>query len=164
MFKAIEYKYIVAVIYTCVLFLDRLELTIVNITLPTLAYYFHVPITRTEWISNSFLLALAIIIPISGWLGDKFGNKKVFTIATAVFGLASLLCAFSPNLWFMISMRFIQGLGGGAIIPVGMTMLYRLFAPAEYASITSFTFIPSLIAQALLFPLSLALSASRFLL
>src|SRR5258708_7423184 len=110
MFKLIEYKYIVAIIYTCVLFLDRLDLTIVNITLPTLARYFHVPITQTEWITNSFLLALAIIIPVSGWLGDTFGTKKIFIIATAVFGLSSLLCAFAPNFLFIVSMRFIQGL------------------------------------------------------
>lgn len=149
MLKSLEYKYIVVIIYASILFLDRLDLTIVNITLPTLAQYFHVSITQTEWITNSFLLALAIIIPASGWLGDKFGSKKIFIIATAVFGISSLLCAFAPNFLFMVAMRFLQGLSGGVIIPVGMTMVYRGFAPAEYASVTSFIFIPSLIAPAI---------------
>src|SRR3990167_222949 len=127
----IEYRYIVAAIYAVVLFLDRLDLTIVNITLPTLSNYFKVPITRTEWVNNAFLLALAISIPISGWAGDRFGTKKIFIIATSIFGLASLLCAFSPNLFYMILMRFLQGLGGGMIIPVGMTMVYRVFDASE---------------------------------
>lgn len=145
----IEYRYIVVIIYTCVLFLDRLDLTIVNITLPTLADYFRVPITQTEWITNSFLLALAISIPISGWLGDRFGVKKIFILATALFGLSSLLCAFSPNLISMVILRFFQGFGGGIIIPVGMTMVYRVFDHSEYASITSFIFLPTLIAPAI---------------
>jgi MFS family permease len=145
----IEYKYIVAIIYAIVLFLDRLDLTIVNITLPTIAEYFNVPITQTEWINNAFLIALAISIPVSGWAGDRFGVKKIFIIATSIFGLASFFSAFSPNLYFMIAMRFLTGLGGGMIIPVGMTMVYRVFRHSEYASITSYIFIPTLIAPAI---------------
>ena len=145
----IEYRYIVAAIYAVVLFLDRLDLTIVNIALPTLAEYFNVPITQTEWVNNAYLLALAMSIPISGWAGDRFGIKKVFIIATSLFGLSSLLCAFSPDLPSMAILRFLQGLGGGIIIPVGMTMVYRVFDPSEYASITSFIFIPTLIAPAI---------------
>lgn len=146
--KNIEYKYIVAIIYAIVLFLDRLDLSIVNITLPTLAHYFNVPITQTEWISNGFLIALAIIIPVSSWMGEKFGVKKMFILATAMFGFSSFLCAFSPNFSSMVILRFIQGIGGGMLIPVGMILMYRLFDPSEYASITSFTFLPSLIAPA----------------
>ncbi len=147
--KSIEYRYLVAGIYAIILFLDRLDLTIVNITLPALARYFEVPITHTEWVNNAFLLALAISIPISAWMGERFGTKKIFIIATSFFGLASLLCAFSPNLYFMVFMRFFQGLGGGMVIPVGMTMVYRSFETSEYASITSFIFIPSLVAPAI---------------
>src|ERR1700733_4331806 len=94
----IPYKYYIAALYTCVLFLDRLDLTIVNITLPSLARYFNVPITHTDWITTSFLLAVAISIPISAWIGGTFGYKKIFIISTSIFGLFSFLCAFSPNL------------------------------------------------------------------
>ncbi len=148
-FKNIEYKYLVAAIYTCILFLDRLDLTIVNITLPTLAKHFHVSIIETDWITNSFLLALAITIPISSWIGDRFGLKKTFIIATFFYGLSSLLCAFSPDITFMIIMRFVEGLSGGFIIPIGLTMVYRVFDHTEYASITSYVAIPSLAAPAL---------------
>lgn len=145
----IQYKYLVALIYTCVLFLDRLDLTIVNITLPTLAKYFHVPIAQTDWVSTGFLLALAMSIPISSWLGEKFGIKKIFILSTAIFGLASLLCAFSNNIFLLTVFRFIQGIGGGMLIPTGMTMVYRAFEPHEYASVTSFTFLPALLAPAI---------------
>lgn len=149
LFFAVEYKYLVAAIYACVLFLDRLDLTIVNITLPTLATYFKIPITQTEWITNGFLLALAIGIPISGWAADRFGTKNIFILATSIFGLASLLCAYAPNVIIMVLLRFVQGIGGGMIIPVGMTMVYRAFEVSEYASITSFVFIPTLVAPAI---------------
>lgn len=147
--RKLAYKHWIAIIYITVLFLDRLDISIVNITLPTLAKHFHVPITQTDWISTSFLLALAISIPVSAWLGDKFGLKRMFLLATAIFGFASLLCAFAPNLLLMSVFRFLQGIGGGIIIPVGMTMLYRNFEPFEYASITSLVFLPSLLAPAI---------------
>ena len=145
----IKYKYIVAIIYTVALFLDRADLTIVNISLPTLARHFNVSIVATDWVNLSFLLALAIAIPISVWLGGKFGLKRVFITSMLLFGLGSTLCAFAPNLLILIILRFIHGIGGGMLIPVGMTLLYRTFDKSEYASITSFTFIPSLSAPAI---------------
>ncbi len=146
--KKIEYKYLVAIIYTCVLFLDRLDLTMVNIALPTLAHYFKVPITATEWISNGFLLALAISIPASAWLGDRLGIKKIFIFSTTLFSLSAFLCALSHSFILLIVLRFLQGIGGGLLIPVGMTMLYRVFEPKDYARITSYTFFPALLAPA----------------
>ena len=144
-----EYRHTVAAIYAVVLFLDRLDLTIVNIALPAIATYFHVAITDTEWINNAFLLALTLSIPISGWAGDRFGDKRIFVTAISLFGLSSLLCAMAPNLLFMIVMRFLQGLAGGLIIPVGMGMVFRAFEPSEYVSISSYIFIPTLIAPAI---------------
>ena len=91
-------KYTIATIYTIVLFLDRLDLTIVNITLPTIAQYFNVSIVATDWISLAFLLALAVSIPISTWLGDRFGLKKIYIIAMLLFGTGSTLCAMATDL------------------------------------------------------------------
>lgn len=147
--RTFEYRYIVAAIYAVVLFLDRLDLTIVNIALPKIADHFQVLVTDTEWINNAFLLALSLSIPISSWLGDRFGNKRVFIYATAGLGITSLLCAVAPDMHFLICMRFIQGLSSGLIVPIGMTMVFRAFEPSEYASISSYIFIPSLIAPAL---------------
>lgn len=149
MIKNIEYKYLLVIIYTVVLFLDRLDISIVNVSLPTLAHYFHAGINLTQWVSTAFLLALAISIPISGWLGDRFGMKKVFIIAISLYGLSSVLCAVVPFIYGIFVLRFIQGIGGGMLIPVGMTMVYRAFHPSEYAHITAITFLPSLLAPAL---------------
>jgi EmrB/QacA subfamily drug resistance transporter len=147
--KNVSYKVLVALIYVVVLFLDRLDLTIVNITLPTVAMSFHVPIIATDGINLAFLLALAISIPISNWLGEKFGFKKIFILAMVLFGLGSTLCAFASSLNALIFLRFLHGLGGGLLIPVGMTLVYRVYDKTEYASITSFTFMPSLLAPAI---------------
>ena len=145
----IQYRYIVAAIYTVVLFLDRLDLTIVNIALPAIAQHFQVLVTSTEWVSNTFLLALAVSIPVSPWLSDNFGSKRIFIIALLIFGTSSLCCAFAPNLSFLICMRFIQGLSSGLLVPIGMSMVFRVFPSSEYASISSYIFMPSLIAPAL---------------
>ena len=144
-----QYRYRVAIIYAIALFLDRLDLTIVNITLPSIAESFHVPITSVNWINLSFLLALSISIPIGCWLGKRFGYKKIYISAMMLFGLSSTLCAWAPNIPTLLVLRFFHGIGDGLLIPVGMTLLYRAFKPSEYASITSFTFLPALIAPAI---------------
>lgn len=144
-----NYKQIIALIYTIVLFLDRLDLTITNVTLPTIAKYFNVSIIVTDWISLAFLLALALSIPVSTWLGDRFGLKRIYIISMLLFGLGSTLCFFAVRLNQLIFFRFLQGIGGGMLIPVGMTMIYRIYDKSEYASITSYTFLPSLIAPAI---------------
>ncbi len=146
---SIQYHHIVALIYTVALFLDRLDLTIVNITLPTLATVFDVPITATDFVNLSFLFALAISIPISCWLGDKFGYKKILILSMLLFGTGSTLCAWAPNFTSLVMLRFIHGIGGGLLIPVGMTIVYRVYDKSDYASITSFTFMPALIAPAI---------------
>ncbi|MBA2651153.1 MAG: MFS transporter [Tatlockia sp.] len=147
--KQKHYKFIIVTIYTIVLFLDRLDLTIINVTLPTVAKYFKVSIVVTDWISLAFLLALAISIPIITWLGERFGLKKIYIIAMFVFGIGSTLCSVAMSLNQLIFFRFLQGIGGGMLIPVGMTMIYRIYDKSEYASITSYTFIPALIAPAI---------------
>lgn len=144
-----QYKIVLALIYACALFLDRLDLTIVNVTLPTVATYFHVSMTTTDWISIAFLLALAISIPISSWLGERFGTKKIYIIAMIIFGASSALCMFAHSLLTLIILRWLQGIGGGLLIPVGMTMLYHVYDKSEYGSITAYAFLPSLVAPAI---------------
>lgn len=147
--KSIEYKYLVAIIYVCVLFLDRMDVTIVNVAMPTFATVFNVNVTETEWVSTGFLLALAVVIPISGWAGDKFGDKKIFIIATAIFTLSSLLCACAWSLNSLVLFRIMQGIGGGMIVPVGMSMAYRAFPTSEYSKAASYTLMPTLVAPAI---------------
>ncbi|MGY3804765.1 MDR family MFS transporter [Pigmentibacter ruber] len=147
--KKLQYKYLVAVIYICVLFLDRMDITIVNIAMPTFAKVFDVAITKTEWISTGFLMSLAIVIPISGWLGDKFGYKKIFILGTIIFTIGSLLCACAWSLSSLVIFRVLKGFGGGILVPVGMAMTYRVFSPAEYSKAASYTLMPTLVAPAI---------------
>lgn len=145
----IQHKTAIAIIFACALFLDRLDLMIVNISLPAIAKSFHISIVATNWVSLAFLITMAISISISHWLGQKFGLKPIFITALLFFGIGSLLCTLSPNLGFLILARCIQGIGGGLLIPVGMHLIYQAYDRSEYASITSYTFIPALIAPAI---------------
>ena len=145
----IEYKYIVALIYTCVLFIDRLDITLINIAIPSISKHFSLEITDAEWVTTGYLLALAIIIPVSSWLSDKFGDKKVFIIANFFILFGALFSAFSWNIECMIFFRIIQGIGGGILVPVGMSMTYRVFQQSEYSKVASYTLIPTLIAPAI---------------
>lgn len=149
MLNRLGYKQRVAIVYTIALFLDRLDLTIVNIILPTISKAFKVPMVATDWVSLAFLIALTLSIPISSWLGEHFGLKRMFIISLVLFGFGSSLCSVSPGLYFLVFFRFIQGIGGGMIIPLGLTILYSVYEKSEYASITSFTFLPSLLAPAI---------------
>lgn len=149
MIKILEQKTWLILIIAAATFLDRLDLTIVNIAIPHLSTVFHVSVTQMDWVSNSYLIALACFIPVSGWLGARYSLKNVFLFATAIFAIGTLLCAFSFNLSSMVAFRFIQGIGGAMIIPVGMAILYNTFHIEEYASVTACIFLPSLIAPAL---------------
>ena len=79
----------------------------------------------------AYLVSLAVFIPASGWLGDRFGGKRVLLTAIVVFTIGSALCGLAQNMTELVLFRVIQGAGGGMMAPVGMAMLYRVFPPAE---------------------------------
>ncbi|HEY3365920.1 MAG TPA: MFS transporter [Symbiobacteriaceae bacterium] len=110
--------------------MDLLDMTIMNVALPTLARSFAATAT-VEWVVLGYLISLAIFIPVSGWAGDRFGTKRVFTLALAIFAASSLLGGFAWNIGSLIAFRVLQGIGGGMLTPVGTTMLFRAFPPEE---------------------------------
>src|SRR4051812_26164838 len=128
--KRIEYKYIVGIVFVFGLFMDLLDITITNVALPTLAQEFDAGPTTIEWVVTGYLLSLAIFIPFSGWLGDRFGTKRVFMFALAMFTGASLLCGLAWSVGALITFRLLQGVGGGMLTPVGTAMLFRAFPPS----------------------------------
>lgn len=144
-----KYQLIVVLIYISVLFLDRMDVTIVNVAMPTFAHVFGVNVTDTEWIATGFLLALALIIPISGWLSNRFGIKKVFIFAVSMFTLGSLLSALAWSLSSLVFFRVIQGIGGGVLLPVGMALTYRTFPRHQFAKVANYTLMPTLTAPAI---------------
>lgn len=130
---AITYPYRVMIVYIVALFMTVIDGTMVNVALPRLADDFGVESTDIEWVAVGYLLALAAVIPAAGWLGDRFGTKRVFTISLVGFTSASLACGLAQSLGQLVALRVVQGLAGGLLIPVGSAMLFRAFPLAERA-------------------------------
>ena len=145
--RRIAYKWVVAIVYVSALFLDILDTTIVNVAIPALGRELHTE--NAEWVVLGYTLSLAVWIPTSGWLGDRFGTKRTFLIALMAFTLGSLLCGTAQTMGQLIAFRVIQGVGGGMLTPVGLAMLFRAFPPAERARAATVIMIPTLAAPAL---------------
>lgn len=124
-------KLVVPVVYVTTMILNTLDSTIVNVALATLAREFHVSPASIESVVIAYIVSLAVFMPASGWLGDRFGAKRVFMAALFVFTLASALCGLAQSPEQLVLFRILQGAGGGMLTPVGMAMLYRVYPPAE---------------------------------
>ena len=106
-----------------------LDTTIVNVALPNIRDNLHAG-KGIEWVVTAYLLAVAVSQPATGWAADRFGRKRIFILSLTAITIASLLCALAPNLPALIAFRVLQGLGGGALAPVGMAIVIELF-PAQ---------------------------------
>ncbi len=148
MLGKLEYKWIVGIVFVFGLFMDLLDMTIVNVAIPQLALEFNTDTTTIQWVVTGYLLSLAVFIPVSGWLGDRFGTKRIFMTALFVFTSASLLCGLSWNIESLIAFRILQGIGGGMLTPVGTAMLFRAFPPHERAKGAAVLTIPMVVAPA----------------
>jgi EmrB/QacA subfamily drug resistance transporter len=146
--RALPYKWIVAAAFVCGLFMDIMDSTIINVALPTLSRQFHTTTNTIEWVVTGYLLSLAVWVPASGWIGDKFGTKKTFVFALAMFTFSSALCGLSWNVGSLIAFRLLQGVGGGMLTPVGAAMLFRAFPPEERAKASAVLAVPTFIAPA----------------
>jgi EmrB/QacA subfamily drug resistance transporter len=118
-------------VYVTAIFLSTMDTTIVNVTLPAIGRAFGTPSTSVGTISIAYLVSLAVFIPASGWLGDRFGGKRILLAAVTVFTIASALCGIASNLGQLVAFRVLQGAGGGLLVPVGMAMLLRIYRPEE---------------------------------
>src|ERR1700733_15080867 len=142
-------KVAVSVVFVAAMFMSIMDVTIVNVALPTIGRDFSVTPTAVDSISIGFLVSLAVFIPASGWLGDRFGGKRVLLIAITVFTIASALCGQAHSLPELVAFRILQGAGGGMLAPVGMAMLFRVFPPAERIRASAILTIPTTFAPAL---------------
>jgi EmrB/QacA subfamily drug resistance transporter len=135
----------VAVAYVAANFMSNMDMQIVNVALPTLSRYFSASLSAVQWTAIAYLLALAVVIPASGWVGDRVGLKQTFVFAVALFTLASALCGAVDSLGELIVARILQGIGGGMMMPAGTAMLYRTFPPDQRARVARTVIIPALI-------------------
>ena len=140
--ERIPYKWLVAVVFVAAVFMDLLDTSIVNVAIPRLSHEFDASVSQVQWAVLGYLLALAISIPSSGWFGDRYGTKRVFLLALGAFTLASMLCGTASSLTQLTGFRFVQGFGGGMMVPVGTAMLYRAFPPIERARASTILTIP----------------------
>ncbi|GAC1376821.1 MAG: MDR family MFS transporter [Ktedonobacteraceae bacterium] len=145
---AINPKISVSVAFVAALFMSIMDTTIVNVALPALSRQFGAAGTSIDAVVVGYLVSLAIIIPASGWLGDRLGTKRVFLSALALFTIASALCGLAQNLPMLIGFRVLQGIGGGALTPVGTAILYRTFPPIERVQVSRILNIPTVLAPA----------------
>jgi len=132
--RRLPYEQQVLVIYIFAIFMTVIDGTMVNVALPTMAEEFGVEANEVEWIAVGYLLAVATVIPAAGWLGDRFGTKRVFVVSLALFVVISGLCGAAQTLDQLVVLRVLQGLGGGLMAPVGGAMLYRAYPLSQRAT------------------------------
>jgi EmrB/QacA subfamily drug resistance transporter len=126
-------------------FMESLDTTILNTAVPTIAAALKVAPLSMKAVLSSYTLSLAVFIPISGWMADRFGTRRVFASAIGVFTLGSLLCGISNNIHVLVAFRILQGCGGAMMVPVGRLTIVRTFAKSELIRAMSFVAIPGLV-------------------
>ncbi len=140
--RPIDQRVAVGVVYVAAMFMAIMDTTIVNVALPTLGRQFHVSSDAVDTVVIGFLVSLAVFMPASGWLGDRFGGRNVLLVAILIFTGASAACGFAQSLGELELFRILQGAGGGMLTPVGLAMLFRAFPPAERVRAASILIIP----------------------
>ena len=147
--RAVNQKIVVSAVFVAAMFMNIMDGTVTNVALPTLSRYFAVPVGSVSGVVTAYLVTLAVAMPASGWIGDRFGGRNVLLTAITVFTAASALCGLAGSLPELVAFRALQGLGGGILVPVGMTMITRTFPPAERIKANQVLIIPTLLAPAL---------------
>jgi EmrB/QacA subfamily drug resistance transporter len=130
-------------------FMVILDNTVVNVALPQLGKVFAADLNLLQWVITAYFLAQAAVIPLSGWLADRFGAKRIYLISLVTFALGSALCGFATSAEMLVATRVIQGLGGGMLMPIGMAVLFRLVPPERRGSTFALFGIPMMVAPAL---------------
>ncbi|RED59330.1 DHA2 family efflux MFS transporter permease subunit [Cohnella lupini] len=131
------------------MFMVILDTTAVNVAIPVLAVDFNSTLSIIQWTITGYALAQAAVIPLAGWLSDRFGAKRIFIISIILFTIGSILCAFATTADQLIFFRILQGLGGGMVMPIAFSMTYRLSPPDKVGRIMGLMGIPVLLAPAL---------------
>ncbi|AZN41807.1 DHA2 family efflux MFS transporter permease subunit [Paenibacillus albus] len=131
------------------IFMVILDSTAVNVAIPVLVDDFHSTLTMVQWTVTGYALAQAAVIPLAGWMTDRFGSKEVFLLSLVLFTIGSVLCATATTVDQLITYRVLQGLGGGMVTPIAFAMTYRLSPPEKAGSIMGLMGMPILLAPAL---------------
>lgn len=144
-----DYKWIAAGVVMVGMIMSILDATVVNVALNTLQNDFRVSISTIQWVVTGYSLGLAAVIPLSGWLADRFSAKRVFIASEIGFTVASAVCGLSTSANMLIAVRVIQGLAGGLLMPVGMATLMSSSRPDERGRMMAVLGVPTMIAPIL---------------
>ena len=123
--------WIVAIAVMGATFLEVLDTTVVNVSLPQIGGSLSATVTEATWVLTSYLVANAIILPITGWLGNYFGRKRLLMVSVAGFTLSSFFCGFAASLPMLIFFRVVQGFAGGSLQPLSQAVLLEAFPPEQ---------------------------------
>ena len=143
--RLVPEQMILPLVIASALFLENMDSTVLATSLPAIALDLGIDPIILKLAFTSYLLSLAVFIPISGWMAERFGARHVFRIAIAVFTLASMACAFTTTLPGFIAARFFQGMGGAMMVPVGRFVLVRAVPKSELVQALSYLTLPALI-------------------
>jgi EmrB/QacA subfamily drug resistance transporter len=127
------------------LFMEHLNATILNTAIPAIAASLEVTPLSLKAVVSSYVLSLAVCIPVSGWMADRFGTRRVFGVAVGIFTLSSILCALALNAPMLVAARILQGIGAAMMMPVGRIAIVRTFPKSELLAAMNFVIIPALI-------------------
>ena len=138
-----------ALIVACALFMQNLDSTVISTALPTMARAFGAEPTHMNVALTSYMLSLAVFIPCSGWLADRFGTRTIFRAAILMFTLGSILCGSADSLAFLVVARILQGFGGAMMVPVGRLLLLRTVPKHEMVAAMAWLSTPALLGPVL---------------
>ncbi|TXH72890.1 MAG: DHA2 family efflux MFS transporter permease subunit [Thiobacillus sp.] len=127
------------------LFMEQLDTTIVNTAVPAMAQSLQVTPLSLKAVVASYILSLAVCIPVSGWMADRYGTRRVFSIAVGLFTFSSILCGLALNAPMLVAARILQGVGAAMMMPVGRLTIIRTFPKSELLQAMNFVIIPALI-------------------
>jgi EmrB/QacA subfamily drug resistance transporter len=125
-----------------------LDSTVINVAIPNLQSYFGSTLKTIQWTITGYTLALSAVIPLAGWMTDKFGAKRIFLITIALFTFSSILCAFAQTPEQLVLFRIIQGIGGGMVSPIGVAMVFKLAPADKRGAVMGMLGIPMMLAPA----------------
>lgn len=145
----LDYKWILAMVVILGVFMSILDQTIVNIAIPRLQTAFGADIHSVQWVLTAYILAQGVATPSAAFFADTLGIKRFYIISLAAFTLGSALCGLAWSLPVLITFRILQGLGGAALFPLSITMIFREFPPQERGTAMGFFGVPALLAPAL---------------
>jgi EmrB/QacA subfamily drug resistance transporter len=145
-----EYKWVALGVVLLGSIMTLIDATVVNVAVPTLQSAFSArSYNDISWVVTAYLLAQGAVIPVTGWVTDRFGTKRVYLITLVLFTVASALCGLAWNLPMLVLFRVLQGVGGGMIMPIGMTIILRAVGPSQMGRVMGIFGVPMLLAPAI---------------